>query len=430
MADEFTQVTQQSWGSRLKESFKGILFGVLMIAAAVILLFWNEGRAVKRAKALQEGAATVKTVEATTPQPKNEGALVHFTGQTESFDDLRDPVFGVTASGVELQREVEMYQWDEDEETEEREKLGGGTERVTTYSYEKEWSSTHNDSSTFERPEGHENPPFPFPGEDFTADPVVIGDWILGDVFVGKLDRTEDLPVGEDELARASERWRDRLALHQGGYYLGEDPSSPQIGDVRVTFEVVPHATVSLVGRQTAQSITSHTTSNGGQIALLQYGSVAADAMFETAQRQNAALTWILRFVGWVVMLLGFVLVLRPLSVLADVVPFVGDLVGIGTGLVATILASIVSLVTVAIGWIFYRPLLGIALLLLAGVFVWWLLKKLKQSSRTADKWTGQSPSGGAGTDAGAGDATSTSQPPPETTPPSGNVPPPPPPGG
>lgn len=426
MADEFTQVTEQSWGSRLKESFKGILFGVLMIAAAVMLLFWNEGRAVKRAKALKEGAATVKTVDASAPQPAGEGALVHFTGMTESFDDLRDPVFGVTASGVELQRRVEMYQWDEEQETEEREKLGGGTERVTTYSYDKEWSSVHNDSSAFERPEGHENPPLPFPGEDFTADPVVIGDWILGDVFVAKLDRTEDLSLGEEELSRASERWRDRLTLHQGGYYLGEDPSSPQIGDVRVTFEVVPHATVSLVGRQSAQSITSYTTSNGGQIALLQYGAVSADEMFEAAKRQNTALTWILRFVGWVVMLIGFAMVLRPLKVLADVVPFVGDLVGIGTGLVAAILASIVSLVTVAIGWIVYRPLLGGGLLLLAGVFVWWLLKKLKDSSRTAEKWTGQPPAGGGGT----GSETSTPQPPPETTPPAGNVPPPPPPGG
>jgi hypothetical protein len=52
--------------------------------------------------------------------------------------------------------------------------------------------------------------------------------------------------------------------------------------------------------------------------------------------------------------------------VLADVIPFVGSLVGAGTGLASFLLAAMGSFVTIAIAWVFYRPVLGIALLLVA----------------------------------------------------------------
>ena len=49
MADRVVKVTKQSWGQRLKGSFSGILVGLLLVAIGIGLLFWNEGRAVRRA---------------------------------------------------------------------------------------------------------------------------------------------------------------------------------------------------------------------------------------------------------------------------------------------------------------------------------------------------------------------------------------------
>jgi ABC-type antimicrobial peptide transport system permease subunit len=48
-----------------------------------------------------------------------------------------------------------------------------------------------------------------------------------------------------------------------------------------------------------------------------------------------------------------------------DVLPFLGNLVGMGTGLLAFLLATPSSLLVVALPWIYYRPVL--AILLLAG---------------------------------------------------------------
>ncbi len=59
MADSYTEVTSKGWFSRIGESIKGIVFGVILIPGMVVLLWWNEGRAVTTALSLKEGASAV-----------------------------------------------------------------------------------------------------------------------------------------------------------------------------------------------------------------------------------------------------------------------------------------------------------------------------------------------------------------------------------
>lgn len=390
--DSFTEVTRQGWGGRLGNSMKGVVVGALMIFGGIALLFWGEGRAVKRAKALDEGSGMVISVDAAAPGAPNEGKLVHFTGVADSFEPLTDQDFGVEVQALKLHRRVEMYQWTEDSETEERKKVGGATERVTTYTYSKKWSSRAVDSSHFNRPDGHQNPgSMPVESRSISADPVVVGDWILGPRFVGKLSQQERLRVGADELRRARTDLADRLQAVDGGFYLGADPSSPQVGDVRIRFAQTPNATISVVGRQRASTLVPYTAKVGGDIALLAYGTQTADEMFQAAKAGNAGLTWILRGLGFLIIMIGFSTVLKPLAVAADVIPFLGNLAERGIGIAAFMLAALVALVTIAIGWIFYRPLLGIVLLIAAGGLITWLWKRAT-ANPGIDRWTGQSP--------------------------------------
>src|SRR5262249_43399888 len=46
--------------------------------------------------------------------------------------------------------------------------------------------------------------------------------------------------------------------------------------------------------------------------------------------------------------------------------PFLGSLLGLGVGLFATFISAALSLITIAIGWLFYRPLIGGAILAVA----------------------------------------------------------------
>ena len=390
MADVVTRVTRQGWGERLGGSFKGIIVGILMVFGGACLLFWGEGRAVKRAKALSEGSASVITVDASGPSSGNNGSLVHFTGKTDAFEPISDRMFGVESDALKLERRVEMYQWTEHKESKQKKNTGGSTETVTTYTYKKEWSSRLVSSSGFEERAGHENPSsMPFEGKTVAADPIVIGDWILGPRFVGKLTRDQPLKVGAAELERASDTVRDRLRLSGDGFYLGQDPGSPEIGDVRITFKVVPRAEITVVGQQKGQSLEPYKAKVGGDIALLTYGAKTSEEMFDAAKASNSTLTWILRLVGFMVIMIGFSTILKPLAVAADLIPFLGNLAEKGIGLAAFLLAALVSLVTIAIGWIFYRPLLGITLLAAAVGLIVWLMKRAA-TNPSVDKWTGQ----------------------------------------
>jgi hypothetical protein len=92
--------------------------------------------------------------------------------------------------------------------------------------------------------------------------------------------------------------------------------------------------------------------------------------MFKQAQEENVTTLWILRGVGFIMIWIGLALVFRPVSVLADVIPFFGNLAEAGLGLLAFVLAIPLCLVTVGVSWLAARPLVGIVLIVLTAVAV------------------------------------------------------------
>src|SRR5271163_2039932 len=133
MSDQFTQVTTQGWGSRLGGSLMAALFGLVLVPAGVVLLYWNEGRAVDASRALGRGAAMIVEVAPTPVDPQADGKLVHLTATMQPTTPARDPVFGATGDGVlRLTRSVEMYQWKEDQSSQSQQSAGGTKTTETT----------------------------------------------------------------------------------------------------------------------------------------------------------------------------------------------------------------------------------------------------------------------------------------------------------
>ena len=154
-----------SWLDRLKQSVGGVVFGLVLILAMVVILFWNEGRAVQTARSLAEGAGLVASVSSSTIDPANEGKLIHVTGAVTTTGPVSDLKFGVSAPGLSLVRKVEMYQWVERSTTEKKVELGGSETQVTKYTYERQWSDTYHKSSEFNEPAEHVNPPLEYERE-------------------------------------------------------------------------------------------------------------------------------------------------------------------------------------------------------------------------------------------------------------------------
>jgi len=383
MSDSVTVTSSQSWFSRIIESIKSVLVGLALFVVAFPVLFWNEGRAVQTAKSLDEGAGAVVSVPADSVDPGHEGKLVHVSGPVSTEGALTDPDLGVEAQGVKLVRQVEMYQWKEEEKSEKKKKLGGGEETVTTYTYSKNWSSDALDSSSFQEPGGHENPgSFPIQASTVVADPVEVGAFTLSAEQVGQLNEGEPLPVTEAMLANVPEPLSSQVQVSGGRFYMGEDPAAPQVGDVRISFEVVKPATVSLVGVQTGQTFAPYQAQAGDTILLVDEGTHTSAEMFQSAQSANTVLTWIVRAGGFLMMFIGLLAVFKPISVFADVVPLVGTMLGAGLGVFSFLLSFALSILTIAIAWIFYRPLLGIVLLAVALAGLFWLVSLGRKKKR------------------------------------------------
>lgn len=362
MSDNFTEVTHESWFSRIGGAIKGIIVGLILFLAAFPLLFWNEGRAVERYKTLEEGSGAVVTVTSDNVDKGNAGKPIHVIGKANTDETLTDTTFGVSANALKLERAVEMYQWKETSQSKSEKTVGGGKTTSTTYSYSKAWSNSHINSETFKKSEEHVNPgSMPYESAQQVVENASLGAFTLSSSLVSMISDFTPLSIESDHPI--PEQLKDSTTLHDSGFYIGASPASPTIGDMRIKFRIAKPTEVSVVAKQVENTFEPYPTKAGGKIELLQTGSHSAEAMFKTAQESNETLTLILRIVGFLLMFVGLGMIFKLLSVLADVLPILGDIVGAGTGIISFLLAAVLSLTTIAIAWIVYRPLLGIIML-------------------------------------------------------------------
>jgi flagellar biogenesis protein FliO len=385
MSDSFREVTSTSWFGRMGRSVGGFFIGLLLILGMVVLLFWNEGRAVTTAKALAEGASTVVSIQPDATDPANDGKLVHVGGKVTTGSTPADPDFGISAPGLRLERSVEMYQWKQDSKSETTTKLGGGEETVTTYTYAKDWSDRPIDSSGFKQPSGHSNPSMEIRDRQYQVPQAQLGAFTLDKPVLDLVGGEERLSIAPNRLSAVQSAFQGtaKVSIVDGRIYLGRDPASPAVGDYRVSYSLVPAGDLSIVGKQAGTRFEPYATKAGRDLLMVDSGLVPAEKMFADAVAENTMITWILRIVGLVVLFFGFSLLLGLLGVIADVIPFLGSIVRLGTGALAFVLALLVGTTTIAVAWFWYRPLLSIALVAIT-LGVAYLLSRLGKARAPA----------------------------------------------
>lgn len=375
----YTETTSKSWFQRLGESFAGILTGFVVIALATWLLWWNEGRTFKTAGAIGEAELVTQDVQDVSKvDPELEGKVIHAIARADTKNILRDPVFGVEINAINLRREVEYYQWEEHSHSETRKKLGGGEETVTTYTYEKTWTSSPIDSNSFKDPEyrGLNTTLAKVDDNTMWAPEVTFGAYKLPDFLKHSIGGSTPMTLTSLDIDSVKGVINSPVdsgqLIHVSGstVYLGSNPGNPQIGDVRVTFSQTPAAEVSIIAQVIRDSFEEFTASNGYTFSRLSMGKAGIDKMFESARSENSIMAWVLRVIGVILVVVGLNMIFKPLSVLGDVIPLLGDIIGAGTGFVAFLLGLAWSLVVIAIAWVRFRPLIAGGLIAVAVLLI------------------------------------------------------------
>ena len=439
----YTETTTTGYGTRVGNSFRAIGSGILLFVLGTALLWWNEGRAVKTEKMLDEAGS--KYVEMENPNKKDaslEGELICGTAMATTEDSLADAQFGVGAKAIALRRTVEYYQWVEHSQTKREDKLGGKEVATTIYTYSKQWVSSPIQSSEFHDP-AYQNKNMVLTTveeADQYAENVSFGAYKLPESLIHSISSREamDLALAEDLLAQfdkstqaAYERFygvqksiqqptqqpqqpvaqaipdsirallpdsvkatldslqavndsinkqmanaenkKDLMYIHQAGnvLYFGRVPGSPEVGDVRVTFEKVVPAKVTVMAVVDGDTFKPFKAKNGKRFQTLVMGQKSGDEIIDAEKEANNMILWFLRILGVVMVIGGLKGIFGFIETILKVVPFIAGIFGWGVGLVCTVLGIVWSLIVIAIAWLFYRPLLGISLLVLAGFLIW-----------------------------------------------------------
>ncbi len=437
----FTETTTTGYGTRVGRSFKSIGSGFIIFCLATALLWWNEGRAVKTEKMLDEAGNAY--VEMENPNKKDaslEGELICGTAMATTEDSLSDAQFGVGAKAIALRRTVEYYQWVEHAESKSEDKLGGKQVTTTTYTYSKQWVSSPVQSSQFKDP-AYQNKNMVLTTIDEAeqyAENVSFGAYKLSENLIHSISSREglDLAISEDLLAQfdkntqvAYERFygvqksiqqptqqpatqpaipdsirallsdsaravldslqavndsivksmanaenkKDLQYVHQASnvLYFGRVPGSPEVGDVRVTFEIVVPAKVTVMAVVDGDSFKPYKAKNGKRFQTLVMGKKSGDEIIDAEKEANNMILWALRILGVMLVIAGLKGIFGFLETILKVVPFIANIFGWGVGVVCTVIGVVWSLIIIALAWLFYRPLLGIGLLALAGFLVW-----------------------------------------------------------
>lgn len=389
----YQETTRQSYGSKVKNSFQGILWGIILIIAGTAILWWNEGRAVKASDALKDFQKNyVELSDITTVDPSFEGKAVHATGVATTADTLRDASFGIAVNAMKLVRHVEYYQWTQQSESERKDKLGGSTETTTTYTYEPAWCSAPVNSNDFKDPD--------YKGKNFvhraideleqTASDVTFGAYRLTPGIVGRISGEEPAypALTDAQKKQMLVNVADTtvvVTVSGDQVYIGADPAVPHIGDVRITFtQVTSPKTISLLQKVVNGTFENYVAKNGKQFSKVEMGTVSADNMIEHQKSANKMILWLFRILGIILVVAGFRSLVSFISTVFAVVPFVQRIIGTGVGLVATLVGLIWSFIVIGLAWIAHRPVLGIALLVVAAALIFWLVSRSRKK-KTAD---------------------------------------------
>ena len=363
--------------------FRAFISGPIFLVGSIALLIWNEGNSISEHRALDEGARATISVENTgIVQPENEGKLVHLIGLADAKGRIADEPLGVSPSYpvLKLRRDAEMYQWVDGNSDDSQ--GSGSKERSTRPAYTKKWVSRLIDSSKFDKPTGHQNPGyFPYPPTAIRANPITLGAFSLSEVVTDLMNwyTTFGDALSTDSIADATTRAKAHVM--DGGFYIGENPSIPTVGDMRISYKVVSPQTVSIVAQQVGNSFAAYPTRAGRTVLLLMRGPHSPQEMFQNAQDDATAQAWAIRIIGTFLLYISLLLLLRPITALAETVPVLGFLVGGATACVMLPIALVLASAVIALSWLAYRPLWAAPFLLLLALSVYFLARRRSQTA-------------------------------------------------
>ncbi|KAF6026787.1 TMEM43 [Bugula neritina] len=160
------------------------------------------------------------------------------------------------------------------------------------------------------------------------------------------------------------------------------------VGDVRVAFSYAglckdsklgQAQLVSVMAMQDGFTLTGYQTEAGNVLEMISLSHKSPEEMVSSAHSQNNLMTWLIRGAGLFINFLGFTCLTSLIRTLVSYIPIIRELVYISVTSFNISLSVSLSLVTIALSWIIYRPTMALSIIALAAGFI--IIPRLRISS-------------------------------------------------
>lgn len=340
-----------------------------LLLGSLSLLGSNELFDIQAKERLNEVRLAAVEVSVDEVQQYTDQQLVHVRGTVRTSDVLDDPTFGLSIeNAIHLQRRVEMYQW---EERSQKELSQAGSTSRTTYSYRTVWSENLINSGNFNRSTapGHNPRSMPFSGRNVSASNIELSSLKVDPSIMAQISDYQPLSLSPDMFNLPKEehfflllgQHMTRLSIipetHnilQKGWvtgntiYIGRNPSSPQVGDVRIRFQIVPVGDVSIIAGLQENVLDSFWLEESeSAYSLARIGLHSQESMLDGEADRLGIRVWTLRLVGGMIMFFGLIMFFKHLLVITGFIPFFRPFGRLGLFLFSGFLSIFLSLFSV-----------------------------------------------------------------------------------
>ncbi|MFN5352035.1 MAG: TMEM43 family protein [Alphaproteobacteria bacterium] len=424
-------------GNLKDEDFKKILVASILIFIGIIFLFINESSYIKQIENYYKVGGEATLINPNSPNPTNNNKLVYASGTITPASETKDEALEVSTNSLRLKRKVEVYQWKE---------TPSQTNQPSTYDMvwndapidsNKFVDRDKTNPKEFEyKQEEFSNPSVklgvlplnnqyvsklsnykPLTLSELFPDKVKKPDTIISNLYECvcintticpnynkvksvasqlKLEIIKFYPQASayqakdwrckklpDEVISNTVRFKNGMTLEDNYLYKGWDYKIPQIGDTRISYEIVPSGEYSLVGKQLNNSIVAYNSGGGNLVANIAVGKVPVNALYKEPTKRGFTLQLVLRLIPFALFFVGFRILGKEKSALSKITPLLEKL---GNLAEKPILISLVLfLLILGINWVFYDLVQGMLAFIPAAALVFILLKLNKIKQKTAN---------------------------------------------
>jgi len=362
--------------------------GLLILLFSFYLLFNNEVVSLGNYMALKDAEDEVISVPNNKIDPENDGELIYTAGRIEA-PIITDKEFGIKVEAIKLKRTVETYQWKEEKTVKKVKNKDGQKVDQATYKYTKIWSPAIINSDNFYLKKSYINPKEDiYKNKLFLSKLVLLGKFKIASELLA--EHEEFVPINISEYISSIKRFSKILNQKSSAFeitypkefkvvgsvfYKGKNINNPQIGDVRISFEIVKPFDASIIGMQEDGEIKKYEYGTR-ELFIAQKGIVETKTILKKFEKNVYKFEIKVVILAIVLMYIGFLLIKMPFRKIILLIPYFGVYIAFSDTKRFFVIAILLTLITDGIVWSIYLPLQSLIVVVIC-IAILTILRKL-----------------------------------------------------